>query len=429
MVAHFLCDFLLPVRPVLAVWSSHLALHAQRRRKWSWTRDPRPSTIYRSPTHAEMTVYLDCNATTPLEPAVWDVMRTYFLEEYGNAGSRTHEYGARAKAAVQEARAQVASVVAADKSEVVFTSGATESNNIALLGLASFGERTGRRHIISTQIEHKAVLEPLEELERRGFEVSLVPPEPGGWVDAQRIREELRSDTLLVSVMQVNNETGVMQPIGEVADLLAGHEAYLHVDAAQGFGKEIDALRRSRVDLISISAHKIYGPKGVGALVARKRGFDRPPLHPLMFGGGQERGLRPGTLPVPLIVGLGAAAEISEANSRARSESCASFGRRLLDAVAQLEPQHNGDQSRVLPNVFNLTFPGVDSEAVMVAAKGVAALSNGSACTSHDYRPSHVLQAMGISQSGIEGAVRVSWCHLSEPPDWSLFVEKIRALR
>lgn len=376
-----------------------------------------------------MTVYLDCNATAPLEPAVWEVMRTYFLEEYGNSGSRTHVYGARAKAAVQTAREQVASVAEADNDEVVFTSGATESNNIALLGLAPHGERTGRRHIISTQIEHKAVLEPLEELERRGFEVTLVPPEPGGWVDSGRIWENLRPETLMVSVMQVNNETGVVQPIAEIANALEGHDAFFHVDAAQGFGKDLEPLRGDRVDLISVSAHKVYGPKGVGALIARKRGFDRPPLEPLMFGGGQERGLRPGTLPVPLIVGFGAAAELAKANHHDRAEACRAFGSGLAEALLSLDPKWNGDPDRSLPHVVNVSFPGVDSEAVIVATKDLAALSNGSACTSHDYQPSHVLQAMGSSVDQAEGAVRISWCHLSEAPDWALLTQRIAALK
>ena len=259
-----------------------------------------------------MTAYLDCNATTPIEPRVRDLVIKFLDAEFGNAGSRTHDYGVRAKRAVQHARAQVATVVQAQPDEVLFTSGATESNNLAIFGLENEGRRSGRRHVITTQIEHKAVLEPLEILEERGFEVVRLPCDPSGWVHPEAVAEALRDDTLLVSVMHVNNESGVIQPIEEVAAVLEDHPAYFHVDAAQGFGKELAALRESRIDLISVSGHKVYGPKGVGALVARRRRFRRAPLKPLFYGGGQERGLRPGTLPVHLIVGLGLAAELGE---------------------------------------------------------------------------------------------------------------------
>src|SRR5437867_4502060 len=207
-----------------------------------------------------MTVYLDCNATAPIEPRVCEQVVRFLSEEFGNAGSRTHEFGNRAKVAVQRAREQVASVVNVKPEEVIFTSGATESNNIAILGLASHGEQTNRRHIVSTQIEHKAVLEPLEFLQKSGFEITLVRPTKGGYVEPEAIREAVREDTLLVSVMHVNNETGVMQPINDIASILGDHLAYLHVDAAQGFGKDIPTLQNVRIDLTSLSAHKIYGP-------------------------------------------------------------------------------------------------------------------------------------------------------------------------
>ena len=374
-------------------------------------------------------VYLDCNATTPIEPDVQREMLRFFEEEFGNAGSRTHEFGAHAKQAVQKARDQIAALVGAQREEVIFTSGATESNNLAILGLAAFGEQSNRRHIISTRIEHKAVLEPLEELERRGFEVELLAPNAGGWIEAERIQAALRPDTLLVSVMHANNETGVIQPIEEIAALLGKHAAYFHVDAAQTFGKLIEPLRTPRIDLISASAHKIYGPKGVGALITRRRGFDRPPLKPLCFGGGQERGLRPGTLPVPLIVALGLAAQFAMKNHEDRAKRCREFRRQLEAALLPLDPKLHGDPKRSLTHVVNLSFAGLDSEAVMVALKGNVAISNGSACTSASYKPSHVLTAMNLPDDEIMGALRISWCHMTPAVDWNQVAMQIAALR
>jgi len=376
-----------------------------------------------------MSAYLDCNATTPLEPRVLEILRFFFETEFGNSGSRTHEFGARAKQAVETARRQVAEVVQADPDEVTFTSGATESNNLAILGLAGYGEKTGCRHIVTTAIEHKAVLEPVEYLRQQGFDVTIVPPTAGGWVDAEAIARACRKDTLLVSVMQVNNETGVIQPIPEICARLAEYAAFFHVDAAQGFGKEIEPLTNKRIDLISISAHKIYGPKGVGALIARRRGFSRAPLQPLVHGGGQERGLRPGTLPVPLIAALGEAAQLALAEHASRRKACLAIRQKLLAALKPLNPLVNGDPNRTMPHVLNLSIPGVDSEAVMVALKGLVAISNGSACTSATYRPSHVLQAMGLPLDRIQQALRISWCHMTPEVDWTAVVEQIQALQ
>jgi len=376
-----------------------------------------------------MSAYLDCNATAPLDPRVAELMRTYFETEYGNAGSRTHEFGARAKQAVEAARRQVAEVAKADVDEVTFTSGATESNNLAILGLAAAGEKIGKRHLVTTAIEHKAVLEPMEYLHQHGFEVTIVAPTPGGWMEPGAIEAACRKDTLLVSVMQVNNETGVIQPIPEICERLVQHEAYLHVDAAQGFGKDIVPLTSKRIDFISISAHKIYGPKGVGALIARRRGFNRAPLQPLVYGGGQERGLRPGTLPVPLIAGLGEAARLALAEHASRRKACLAFRQKVLAAIEPLAPLINGDPGRTMPHVLNLSIPGVDSEAVMVALKGLIAISNGSACTSATYKPSHVLQAMGLPLDRIQQALRISWCHLTPDVDWPAVTAAVRSLR
>src|ERR1041385_4266920 len=279
-----------------------------------------------------MAVYLDCNATTPIDPEIEREFLIYVREEFGNAGSRTHEYGNRAKRAVQNSRDQIAAVVKAQREEVIFTSGATESNNLAILGLREHAEKTGRRHIVSTAIEHKAVLEPLEFLAGHGFEITLVKPCASGAVLAEQIAALLRPETILVSVMHVNNETGIIQPLDEIAKTLDNHEAYFHVDAAQGFGKRIPDLQNPRIDLISVSGHKLYAPKGIGALILRRRGFHRPPLTPLCFGGGQERGLRPGTQPVALIVALGKAAEMAARDHTRRAQHCQRIKKQALDA-------------------------------------------------------------------------------------------------
>ncbi len=374
-------------------------------------------------------IYLDCNATTPIDPRVLNEVVRYMAVEFGNAGSRTHEYGTRAKQAVERARDQVAAVVSAKREEVIFTSGATESNNLAIIGLAEHGEQTGRKHIISTQIEHKAVLEPFEYLARRGFDVTLVPPTSGGWVDPSAVRGALQPDTLLVSVMHVNNETGVLQPLTEIAEVLSNHDAYFHVDAAQGFGKDIPTLQNARIDLISISGHKIYAPKGIGALIARRRHFERLPLKPLLHGGGQERGLRPGTLPVPLVVGLGLAAELAMREAPTRATICQRFREELLTALQPLKPIIHGAQGRTMSHVINLSFPSIDSEAVMLALKGLVAISNGSACTSASYAPSHVLKAMNLPDEQIHGALRWAWCYSTPRPDWHKILLAVQRLR
>ena len=373
--------------------------------------------------------YLDCNATAPLELSVQEAVHHWFSEEIGNAGSRTHGYGLAAKRVVKSAREQVAAVVGATVDEVLFTSGATESNNIAILGLAPFGEFEGRHHIVSTAIEHKAVLEPLEALEARGFTVTLVEPNSAGVVTADSVEEALLPGTLLVSAMHVNNETGVRQPIAEIASRLEGHDAFFHVDAAQGFGKELATLRSSRIDLISVSSHKIYGPVGVGALVVRRRGFKKPPLQPLAFGGGQERGLRPGTIPVPLVVGLGLAAKLAQENAGKRAARAEAIRDNALAALTPLGIRLHSNLEQTLPHVLNFSVPGVDSEALMVALKDVAAISNGSACTSQSYEPSHVLAAMDLPEDAISGAVRLSWCHMTPDVDWEMIADRIDSLR
>ena len=365
-----------------------------------------------------MPIYLDCNATTPVEPAVAEIVKRFLEKDFGNPASPIHDYGVFARAAVDHARRQIARVVDARPDEVIFTSGATESNNLAILGLAQEGLRSGRRHVITSAIEHTAVLEPCAELERLGFEVEIVAVHPDGRYDPDSIAKALRPDTLLVSTMQVNNETWVLQPIMHLAGILAGHDAWWHVDAAQGYGKEFDSLRLGRIDLISISGHKIYGPKGIGALIARKRENCFPPLRPLMYGGGQEQGLRAGTLPVPLIAGLGEAAKLALRHQGERREKCLAMRRQVIQALSSLGARQNGDEAKTLPHAINVSLPGINSQQAIEALKRVIAVSSTSACTSHTSEPSHVLQAMGCSTDQVETSLRFSWCHLTEDVNW-----------
>jgi cysteine desulfurase len=354
-------------------------------------------------------IYLDYAATTPVDPEVAELVVHYMVEEFGNAGSRTHEYGVAAAKAVSKARKQVADVVDARADDVIFTSGATEANNLAILGLTAFGIAKSRRHIIGTQIEHKSVLEPLEEMERRGFEVTLLPPNRGGWVEPEKVEAALRDDTLLVSVMHVNNETGVIQSIAEIGDFLEGHAAYFHTDAAQGFAKDLEPLRHARVDLISMSGHKIYAPKGVGALIMKRRDYRRAPIEPLMFGGGQERGVRPGTLAVPLIAGIGLASHLVSRDAAKFWRTCELLRSRLMDAIDDPSVTVNGDQRTVLPSILNLSVRGWDSEALVLAMKEQVAIATGAACTVAEYKQSHVLHAMGRNEDADVSSLRVSW--------------------
>jgi cysteine desulfurase len=312
--------------------------------------------------------------------------------------------------------------------EVIFTSGATESNNLALLGLVEYGLEARRRHVLSTAIEHKAVLEPLERLQKLGFEVELAPVTPGGYVEPETIRRLLRPDTLLVSVMHANNETGVLQPLEEIGEILAGSETFFHTDAAQTFGKEVESLRKIPWDFVSVSGHKIYGPQGIGAIGMRRRPGKRRALAPLLFGGGQERGLRPGTLPVPLIVGLGKAAALAGAEHKERREHADNVKRALLAALQEVEHAVNGDIERSQAHVVNISFPGVDSEALMMALRDDLAISSGSACTSAAFKPSHVLEAMGKSDDQIAEAVRISWGQAVNDIPADLIAEAVQQL-
>lgn len=359
-----------------------------------------------------MAIYLDCNATTPIEPRVKEEVIRVFEHVCGNAGS-PHVFGEAAKDLVSAAREQIAQVVGCRRHEIVFTSGATESNNLAILGVGSAARESGKMHFVSSMIEHKAVLEPLQELQRQGFEVTLVPPSAGGLVDPDEILAAIRPDTFLVSLMHVNNETGVIQPIDSVASGLKDSEVLFHVDAAQGFGKELEALSHPRIDLISISGHKIHGPQGIGALVARRKQGQLPPLKPLYFGGGQEFGLRPGTLPVPLIAGLSKAAELAMAEHGLRRAHCGLLRQSVFKWVEDVGGSIHGARNSSVPHVVNLSVPGFAADELIELFREDIAISDGAACTTVCTTPSHVLSAMRVAEPQLSGAIRISWSHLT----------------
>ena len=374
-------------------------------------------------------IYLDNAATTRCDPRVVEAMLPYFSEKFGNSGSRNHRFGWDAEDGIEAAREQAARLIGADAKEVIFTSGATEGNNLAILGLAEFGERTGRRHILSSAIEHKAVLEPLDRMKQLGFDVELAPVTSSGYVEPETIQRRLRPDTLLVSIMHANNETGILHPVHEIADLLRDTETLFHTDAAQTFGKEVPALRSLKADMVSISGHKIHAPQGIGALLVRRRGMQKRSAQPLLFGGGQERGLRPGTLPVALAVGLGEAARLAGLEWEMRRAAASRIREQLLCDLQAVEHHVNGDPTRSLPHVLNVSFPGLDSEALMLSLRHTVAVSNGSACTSASYKPSHVLLAMGLSDDAIESAIRISWGRQTTEIPGEAIVAAVRSLR
>ena len=374
-------------------------------------------------------LYLDYAATTPTDPRIAERVLELMVHEFGNAGSRTHAFGLDAKREVDAAREKVARLLGAEANEVVFTSGATESNNIAILGLETHGRATGRQHLVSTAIEHHAVLGPLRWLEERGFELTLVGPDERGHVSADAVAASVRSDTLLVSVMHANNETGAVQPINELAAKMPP-EPFLHVDAAQTAAWRFEELGTARIDLVSISGHKMYAPKGIGALLSRRRDKGRVPLQPLQVGGGQEGGLRPGTLPVPLIAGLGMGCELAVRERDARLRQTRAQRDAALRAFSDVDAVIHGDPNRgILPHVLSVALPGLDSEALMVALRSDAAVANGSACTSASYESSHVLQAMMLPPDVTNSTVRFSWGADTPMVDWSRLVGQLDDLR
>src|SRR5688572_11502631 len=350
-------------------------------------------------------VYLDYAATTPVDRRVAEKMIPYLTEFFGNAASRSHAFGWKAEEAVEQARSHVAALINADAKEIVWTSGATEGNNLAIKGAANFYKTKGK-HLITQKTEHKAVLDTFRELERQGFEATYLEVEPNGIVSIEKLKAAIRPDTILVSIMMVNNEIGVIHPVWEIADICKEKGIIFHCDAVQGGGRvEID-MNKLRADLLTITAHKFYGPKGIGALYVRRK--PRVRLEAQIHGGGHERGFRSGTLATHQIVGFGEAARLAKAEMAAENERVRHLRDRLYDRIKDMEEVYlNGDLERRIPHNLNVSFNFVEGESLIMAVKDIA-VSSGSACTSASLEPSYVLRALGRSDELAHSSVRLT---------------------
>lgn len=350
-------------------------------------------------------IYMDYGATTPCDPRVVDAMVPWLREHFGNPASRSHAWGWEAEEAVEKARAQVAALVNADPREIVWTSGATESINLALKGAAHFYSSRGK-HLLTLKTEHKATLDTIRELERQGFEATYLDVQENGLVDLDRLKDALRPDTIIVSVLLVNNEIGVIQDIEAIGKLCRERGILLHVDAAQATGKVAIDLQTLPVDLMSLASHKTYGPKGIGALYVRRK--PRVRIEAQMHGGGHERGMRSGSLPTHQCVGMGLAFEIARLEMGTELERIRMLQRRLLDGISQIEQVFiNGDLERRVPHNVNASFNFVEGESLIMGVKGIA-VSSGSACTSASLEPSYVLRALGRSDELAHSSLRMT---------------------
>lgn len=350
-------------------------------------------------------IYLDYSATTPIDPRVAEKMIPYLTEHFGNPASRSHSFGWTAEKAVENAREEVAKLVNADPREIIWTSGATESNNLAIKGAANFYSGKGK-HIITVQTEHKAVIDPVRELERQGFEATFLAPEPNGLVDIEKFKAAIRPDTVLASVMLVNNEIGVIQDIEAIGNICREKGIIFHVDAAQATGKVAIDLEKLPVDLMSFSAHKTYGPKGIGALYVRRK--PRIRLEAQIHGGGQERGFRSGTLATHQIVGMGEAFRLAREEMELENARIRRLRDRLLAGLEEIEEVYvNGDLKQRVPHNLNISFNYVEGESLIMAVKDIA-VSSGSACTSASLEPSYVLRALGRSDELAHSSIRFS---------------------
>jgi len=377
-------------------------------------------------------IYLDYSATTPVDPRVAEKMMHYLTMSghFGNPASRSHQFGWDAEKAVEEARKQVAALVNANPKEIVWTSGASESDNLAIKGVAHFYQKKGK-HIVTSQTEHKAVLDTARQLEREGFEITYLEPEPNGLIDLKKLEAAIRNDTILVSIMHVNNEMGVISDIAQIGEITRAHKVLFHVDAAQSVGKVPIDLQTMKVDLMSFSAHKLYGPKGIGALYVRRK--PRVRLEAQMHGGGHERGMRSGTLPTHQIVGMGEAFRIAQTEMVAENERIRKLRDRLWNGLKDLEEVYvNGDFEHRIAGNLNLSFNYVEGESLIMALKDLA-VSSGSACTSASLEPSYVLRAIGRSDELAHSSIRFTLGRFTteEEIDYAipLIREKIEKLR
>ncbi len=368
-------------------------------------------------------VYLDYQATTPTDPRVIEAMLPYFNERFGNPHSRSHPYGWRAEEAVEKARAEIAAIIGADPKEIVFTSGATESNNLALKGVARF-YRDKKNHVITEVTEHKCVLDTCRHLEQEGFEVTYLPVQPNGLVDLDGLKAAIRDTTAIVSVMAANNEIGVLQPIREIGAICRERQVFFHTDAAQAVGKIPLDVNEMNIDLMSISAHKIYGPMGIGALYVRRR--PRVRIVPLINGGGQERGMRSGTLATPLVVGFGEACRLAAAEMADEAKRLMALRQRLYEGLMKRVPciYLNGDLEHRLPGNLNMSFAYVEGEGLMMGIKDLA-VSSGSACTSASLEPSYVLRALGVAEELAHTSLRLGLGRFTTEEDIDHAIESI----
>jgi cysteine desulfurase len=373
----------------------------------------------------KLPIYMDYSATTPVDPRVAEKMCSYLTPEgkFGNAASRSHAFGWEAEDAVDQARRQVADLINADPKEIVWTSGATESDNLAIKGAAHFYHKRGR-HIVTSKTEHKAVLDTCRQLERDGFEVTYLDPQPDGLIDLGKLESALRDDTILVSIMHVNNEIGVIQDIAAIGEMTRARKILFHVDAAQSAGKVPIDLERMKVDLMSLSAHKIYGPKGMGALYVRRK--PRVRLEAQMHGGGHERGMRSGTLATHQIVGMGEAFRIAQEEMAMENERVLALRRRLWDGLKDMEQVVlNGDEENRVAGNLNLSFAFVEGESLIMALKDLA-VSSGSACTSASLEPSYVLRALGREDELAHSSIRFTLGRFTTAEEVDYAIARIR---
>ncbi|VVE29045.1 cysteine desulfurase [Pandoraea cepalis] len=376
-----------------------------------------------TPSLFEAPIYMDYSATTPVDPRVVETMVPYLNVNFGNPASRSHSYGWTAEEAVETAREHVAALLGADPREIVWTSGATEGNNLAIKGAASFYSGKGK-HIISVKTEHKAVLDTLRELERQGFEVTYLDVQEDGLITVETVRAALRPDTILVSVMMVNNEIGVIQPIAEIGELCRERGIVFHCDAVQAAGKIPIDLQTLKVDLMTVTAHKLYGPKGIGALYVRRK--PRIRIEAQIHGGGHERGMRSGTLPTHQIVGMGEAFRLAKCELAAEAARVRVLRDRLLAGLQTMEEVYvNGDMTRRVPHNLNVSFNFVEGESLIMGIKGVA-VSSGSACTSASLEPSFVLRALGRSDELAHSSIRFTLGRFSTEAEVDSVIEQVR---